>query len=264
LEEGNIKLSSVASDVLGVSGRAMLHQIADGVTDSALLASLAQGRLREKSEDLKKALRGSVQPHQRLLLRELLRQVESLDESIRILETEIGQFVGQEGRAPFESAISVLKTSPGIGETSARIIISEIGLDMKRFGDSRRLCAWGGAAPANRQSAGKRLAGGKRHGNKALMKCLCECASSAIRMKNTYLHTLYCRIKTRRGAKRALIAVAHSLLRSIYHMLDNGCSYQELGSDHFDKMNQERIVNRLSKRLDALGYNVTLREPAVA
>jgi len=257
LEEANIKLGSVASDVLGVSGRDMLAQLASGQEDSTALASLARGILRKKTDDLQKALQGRMQPHQRILLRELLKQVESLDASVRTLEKEIDAYIGQQTTSPFEAAVSLLETTPGVGRTSAVIVVSEIGTDMTRFGSSDRLCAWGGAAPGNCQSAGKRLPGGKRHGNKNLMTCLVECAASAVRMKDTYYYALYRRIAPRRGKKRALVAIAHSMLRSFYYMISNGTAFKDLGADHFERANKQRIVNRLVKRLTDFGYEVT-------
>jgi transposase len=263
LEEANIKLGSVASDVLGASGRDMLREMANGQSDPVQLAELARGQMRKKIGDLQKALRGQVMPHQRILLRELLAQVESLDSSIRTLETEVDRYLRQEQNAPFEAAVSLLQSTPGVGETSAHIIISEIGADMARFGSADRICAWGGAAPGNNQSAGKRLPGGKRHGNKNLLTCLVECAASATRMTGTYYHALYRRIAARRGKKRALIAVAHSMLRAFYYMISNGTRFQDLGADHFEKSNKQRIVTRLTKRLTAFGYDVTPSKEAI-
>jgi len=264
LEEANIKLGSVASEVLGVSGRDMLAQMAIGQDDPVVLAEFARGKLRNKIGDLQKALEGRMQAHQRILLRELLKQVESLDASIRTLEKEIDVHLRSQTTAPFDATVSLLQTTPGIGKTSAVIVVSEIGTDMARFGSADRLCAWGGAAPGNNQSGGKRLPGGKRHGNKNLLTCLVECAASAIQMKDTYFHSQYRRIAARRGKKRALIAVAHSMLRSFYYMISSQTPYQDLGADHFEKPNKNRIVNRLVKRLMDFGYEVNPPQEVVA
>ena len=264
LEECNIKLGSVASDVLGVSGRAMLEQLAQGQSDPKSLAQLALGKLKDKTAELEKALVGWVLPHQRILLGELLRQVNSLDSCVARLESEIEQLIHEESRLPFESGVEIAQTMPGIGLTSARTIISEIGTDMDRFATSERLAAWSGAAPANKQSAGKQLPGGKRHGNRHLLTCLVEWACSVIRMRHTYFYTLYRRIAARRGSRRALIAVAHAMLVALFHMLKNGSKYEERGSNYLECQNKERTITRLTRRLQELGCRVERSEVAQA
>ena len=260
LEEANIKLASVATDVLGVSGRAMLASIAAGQDDPHTLAGKAKGRLRLKMGALGEALHGRVRPHQRILLGELLKQVESLDASIQTLEIAIHEEIVRETDIPFETAIALIQTVPGIAETSARAIISEIGVDMTRFGSASRLCAWAGVAPGNNQSGGKRLSGKTLHGNRSLMRTLAEVASAAGRQKGTYLSALKGRISARRGKRRAVVAVAHSVLKSIYHMLVNGVHYHELGPSHFDRIDVAKVIKRLSKRADDLGYEMRPKE----
>ena len=264
LEEANIKLASVASDVLGVSGRTMLAAIAAGQDDPKALADMARGRLRHKLDLLGQAMQGRVRPHQRILLRELLNQVRSLDDSIASLETAIDEAIRQETEIPFERAVAVLQSAPGIAANAAPAIISEIGVDMARFGSAPRLCAWAGVAPGNRQSGGKRLSGRTLNGNRALVRTLVEAACSAKSQRGTYLSALYGRIAARRGKKRALMAVAHSLLRSIYYMLLNDVPYVDLGANHFEKLNRDRIVRRCARTLDSLGYDVSQRQPIPA
>jgi len=264
LKEANIKLASVATDVLGVSGRAMLASIAAGEDDPRVLARKAKGRLRAKAQALGEALQGRVRPHQRVLLRELLKQVESLDASIAALETEIATEIRNETDIPFEAAVALLQTAPGIAQTSARAIIGEIGTDMSRFGSARRLCAWAGVAPGNHESGGKRLSGRTLHGNRSLMRTLAEVAAAAARQKGTYLSALYGRLAARRGKRRAIVAVAHSVLRSIYYMLTSGVSYQELGSAHFDNINRAAVIRRLARRAEELGYSISPVEAVAA
>jgi transposase len=261
LEECNIKLSSVASDVLGVSGRAMLAALAAGQDDSKTLANYARRSLRKKLPQLGLALQGRMRSHQRTLLREHLNQVESLDRSIRALESAIDETLKQEPNSPFESAVAVIQTHPGIAETSARAIVSEIGADMARFGSAERLCAWSGMAPGNHQSAGKRLSGKTLKANRYLRSILVEVAQSAANQKGTYSSALYARLAARRGKKRALIAVGHSVLRSLYYMISNGQPYKELGANHFDELNRTRIVRRLTQRASSLGFEL---RPALA
>jgi transposase len=264
LEEANIKLASVATDVLGASGRAMLASIAAGEDDPRALARKARGRLKSKTEELGDALQGRVRPHQRILLRELLKQVESLDASISALEAAIDAEIQEEPKIPFEAAVALVQTAPGIAGTSARAIIAEIGADMTRFGSDKRLCAWAGTAPGNHQSGGKRLSGKTLHGNRALMRVLAECACAAARQKGTYLSALYGRLAARRGKRKAIVAVAHSLLKSIYHMLVKGESYQELGPNHFNNINRAAVVRRIARRAAELGYAITPLETIAA
>lgn len=257
LEEANIKLASVATDILGVSGRAMLQEIVRGNDDPVSLASNAKMSLRKKIPALQLALEGRVLPHQRTILGVLLKEVENLDGSVEVLEAAISDELAREDNSRFEEAVRLITTVPGVGETSARAIIAEIGADMDRFGSANRLCAWSGMAPGNHQSAGKRLSGKTLHGNKSLQATLVEAAWAATHRKDSYLSALYRRIAHRRGIKRALIAVGHSILRSIYHMLSNRLPYQDLGQDYFDRINPGRTLSRLTRRARELGFDLT-------
>jgi transposase len=254
LEEANIKLSSVASDVLGVSGRLMLEAISQGEDNPRILAKNAKRKLRKKRPALTEALNGRVQEHQRILLRELLNQVASLDSSISALEKAIEGELQKEANAPFERAVTLIQTVPGVAQVAARAIIGEIGYDMSQFGSANRLCAWAGIAPGNRQSGGKRLSAQRLHGNKSLVTTLVESALVAARLKDTYLCALWGRLSLRRGKKRATVAVAHSILRSIFHMLQRDAPYQDLGSAYFDRIDPQRTLKRLTRRASQLGY----------
>jgi len=262
LEGANIKLGDVASDVSGVSGRAMLGAIIQGSTDPVALASLAKGRLRNKSEQLEQALRGRIRPHHRLLLKELLRQIESLEASITELDAAIVAFCEQQG--PFAEAVGLLDSIPGVARPTAEHIISEIGPDMSRFPSAAHLCAWAGVAPGNHESAGKRLSGRTRHGNPALRKALVQAAHAAAKCRQSYLSSQYHRLAGRRGKKRAILAVAHSILKSIYHMLARKQKYEDLGADYLDKRAPEATVKRLTGRLERMGYDVSLAPKAAA
>ncbi len=257
LESANIKLSSVATDVLGVSGRAILEALIGGESDPVRLAELSKGRLRDKREQLVQALTGRFGAHHRLIVAELLCQIDSLEESIARFDAAI-----LEATAPFEQVVRRLDAVPGVGRSAAEAILSEIGLDMERFGSSGRLSAWAGVAPGNHESGGKRLSGRVRQGNQALRRILVQCAHAAARTKGTYLWSLYHRLAARRGKKRAILAVAHSILVSIYHMLLRNESYTELGHDYLDQLKPEATAKRLVGRLETLGFEVTLQPKA--
>lgn len=252
LEDANIKLASVASDIFGVSGRAMIEKMVAGESDPKVLADLAAGRLRNKQEDLEKALFGRVEEHHRIILQQFLNTVDSMDKSIAALDKEI------EGRcAPFTEAVERLDTITGVGQSTAQMILSEVGTDMSAFPSDDHLCAWAGVASGNNESAGKRKSGRTRKGNPLLRTGLVQAAHAAARSKNTYLSALYRRIAAKRGAKRAIIAVAHAILKIVYHMLTRNQDYNELGGDYFDKLNPKRTADRLIKRLTDMGYSVT-------
>ncbi len=248
LESANIKLASVATDILGVSGRAMLEALMDGQASPVQMAELAQGRLREKHAQLVKALEGHVQPHHRFILAELLCQIDSLDETIARFNEQI-----EVGTRPFEPAIVWLDTIPGIARATAEVIISEMGIDMSRFPSAAHLAAWAGVAPGNHESAGKRLSGKARAGNRALRVALVQAAHAAARTKNTYLSAQYHRLAARRGQKKAILAVAHSILVIAYHLIRRQEPYRELGGDYFDRRRPEATAKRLVKRLAQLG-----------
>jgi len=259
LESANIKLASVASDVLGVSGRAMLDALVAGQENPAALAELSRGRMRKKKEELEEALCGRMRAHHRIMLREMLRQIDSLDESITRLEQAILEYC-----APFEEAIALADTIPGIARPTAEALISEVGADMSRFPTANHLCAWAGVAPGNRESAGKRFSSRVRQGNRSLRSALVQAAHAAARSRGTYLSAQFHRIAARRGKKRAVFAVAHSILRALYYMLSRRQEYKDLGDDYFDKRKPERTTQQLVSRLNSLGYEVTIKPKELA
>jgi transposase len=258
LEDANIKLASVASDIVGVSGRAMLAALLAGHTDPQALADLAKGRLRSKRDALVKALEGRVKPHHRFVLTELLCQIDSLDDTIARFDGRI-----QEIGAPFEAAVSLLDTIPGVARQSAEVIVAEIGTDMERFPSADHLASWAGVAPGNHESAGKRTTGKTRKGNRFLRTILVQAAHAAARTKGTYLSAQYRRLATRRGKKRAILAVAHSILVMAYYIIQRQEPYREAGADYFDQLQPEDTVRRLVTRLERLGYHVTLQKPSL-
>jgi transposase len=256
LESANIKLASVLTDVDGVSGRAMLKALIEGTASPAEMADLAKGRLKAKREALEPALEGRVRPHHRFILQELLSQIESLDATIAKFDKQI-----QEYCRPFEAAVERLDTIPGVARQTAEIIVSEIGIDMSRFPTADHLSSWSGVAPGNNQSGGKHLSGRTTRGNRALVSALTQAAWAASHTKNTYLSAQYRRLAARRGRKRAIVAVAHSILVIAYHLIKNEETYHELGGDYFDKRNPQTVAKRLVRRLENLGYTVTLEQP---
>ena len=258
LESANIKVASVASNIMGVSGRAMLDALISGNATPEQMAELSKGRLREKREQLVKALEGRVKAHHRFVLTELLCQVDSLDETIGRFDQEIEVYC-----RPFEKAVELLDTIPGIARQTAEIIVSEIGSDMSRFPTADHLASWAGVAPGNNESAGKRRSGRTTKGNQALRAALNQAAHAAARTKNSYLSAQYHRLAGRRGAKKAIVAVAHSILVIIYHLIDRKEPYHEIGGDYFDKRNAEVTAKRLTKRLENLGYQVSLQQKSV-
>ena len=257
LEDANIKLAAVASDIMGVSGRAMLAALVAGHTDPHALADLAKGRLRSKREPLAKALEGRVKPHHRFVLTELLCQVDSLDETIARFDAHIQEICG-----PFDEAVGLLETIPGVARHTAEMIVAEIGTDMTRFPSADHLTSWAGVAPGNYESAGKRASGKTRKGNRFLRTVLVQAAHAAARTKGTYLSAQYRRLSTRRGKKRAIMAVAHSMLVMAYDMIQRHEPYREAGADFFDRLQPEDTARRLVKRLELLGYHVTLQNPS--
>lgn len=257
LEGANIKLGDVATDVVGKSGRDMLHALAAGVTDGAQMAELARGRLRSKRDELKLALEGSVDQHQRFMIEHLLRHVEFLESRIEEISDEIGARM-----RPFEAAMAAIQEIPGVGKISAQTIMAEIGTDMHHWPNAKAFAAWAKICPGNNQSAGKRRSSSIGRGNQSLRGALVEAAQSAIRVKDSYFAALFHRLKARRGGKRALIAVAHAILVVIYHMLRDGTVYRDMGSDYFDRLDREAIVRRSVRRLENLGYEVTLQDAA--
>lgn len=258
LESANIKLASVASDVVGVSGRAMLEAIIAGKATSEQMAELSKGKLRSKREELSRALEGRVKPHHRFVLTELLSQIDSLEETIARFDQEIEEYC-----RPFEEAVALLDTIPGVARQTAENIVAEIGTDMSRFPTANHLASWAGVAPGNNESAGKKRSGKVKKGNKPLGVILNQAAHSAAHTKNTYLSAQYHRLAGRRGKKRALVAVAHSILVMSYFMIKRHEPYCELGSDYFDRRRPETTAKRLVSRLEHMGYQVSLHQPSV-
>jgi len=260
LETANIKLGSVASDVLGVSGRDMLEQLIAGEDDPAVLAQLARGRLREKIAELERALRGQVRAIHRTLLKLHLEHIDDLNAKITALNEEIDRLL-----IPFDQieAIARLDAIPGVNAQIAQVIISELGLDMTRFPTAAHAASWAGVAPRREESAGRQRSTKTRKGNPYLKTILVQAAHAAGRRKDNFLGAQFRRLAARRGKQRAAVAVAHSILVIAYHMLQHGTAYIELGGDYFDKRNEQQLQRSLVKRLERLGLKVTL-EPANA
>jgi transposase len=259
LESANLKLASVASNVLGASGRAMLDALVAGTDDPAALAELARGRLRAKRAELRAALEGRVQAHQRFLLQQLLAQIDFLDVTIAQVQVEIDQHV-----APFAEAVALAQTIPGVAHTAAVALIGELGADMSAFPSHKHLASWAGLCPGNKQSGGKRLSGQTTPGNPRLKALLCEVAQAIAHTKNNYLTAQYHRLARRRGKGRAILALAHSVLVILYHVLRDHRPYTDLGADYFERLDTVHLQRRYVRRLEQLGYAVTLTPSAVA
>lgn len=257
LEGANVKLGDVVTDVMGKSGRAMLKAMVRGKTDSAELADLAKGSLRGKRAQLEEALEGSMGAHQRYLLGHQLDLIEFLDSQVEELSVEI-----EERMRPFEAAIQQVMRLPGIGRRSAEQILAEIGVDMSRFPTHRHISSWAKVCPGNNESAGKSRSGWTGKGNPWLRAALVEAAWGAARSHKSYFSVQYNRLKTRRGTKRAAVAVAHSLLIVIYYLLRDGTIFQDLGAAFLDERQQQSVVRHSVKRLERLGYRVTLTPTA--
>lgn len=259
LEGANIKLAAVATDVLGVSGRAMLEASVAGTTDAVTLARLAKGRLREKRADLERALSGRVGPHHRVLLAEPLCHVDALEESIARLSQEIAERL-----RPFEAELVRLQTIPGVGRRGAEVLLAEIGADMTRFPTAHHLASWAGMCPGNHESAGKRQKGTTRKGSPWLRAMLAEAAWAASHTKATYLAAQYHRLAAKRGRKRAIVAVGHTILVIAYHVLARQQAYADLGPTYFDERNRQATERRVVRRLEKLGLKVTIEHPSPA
>jgi len=258
LEGANIKLSSVATDIMGKSGRDMLAALVAGRTDAAALAQLARGKMREKLPQLEQALRGQFAAHQRFLVAQQLAHIDGLDDIIDRVSAEIAERV-----RPFAQEIEQVDTVTGIGRRTAEVLVAEVGTDLTRFRTAGHLASWAGLCPGNNESAGKRHGGKTRKGSPWLRAALVEAAKAAGRSKKTYLGAQYRRIAARRGAKRAAVAVAHSILVIVYHILTKHEPYHDLGVTYFDERDRQAVERRLVKRLQGLGYEVALR-PLIA
>ena len=257
LEDANLKLASVATDIMGVSGRAILAALLAGETDPAVLAELAKGPLRKKRPQLEQALRGHLHPHQSFVLTELLAQIDGLDETIARFTAQIQSTCNRE--AGEAEAVALLDTIPGVSEATAQVIVAEIGTDMSRFPSAAALAAWAGLAPGNDESAGRQRSGRTRKGNVWVRTILVQAAQAAAHTKHTALAARYRRIAARRGAKKAVVALAHTLLVIIYHLIARRQPYHELGEDYLHRLDPEARAKRLVHQLAHLGFTVELR-----
>src|SRR6267154_409106 len=253
LETTNIKLSSVATDVFGVSGRLMLEALVEGKATPQEMDDLAKGRLRQKIDELGPALEGKLEEHHRFLLRLQLDRLEAAEKDLAVLEQRL-----QEKLKPYAEQLTLLDEIPGVDWTLAAVIIAELGVDMSVFGSVSQLASWAGVCPGNNESAGKRKSSRIPSGNVYLKSGLVEAANAAARAKGTYLRDKFFRLKARRGYKRAVVAIAHKILVSIYHMLSQQVSYNDLGDLYLDKLNKNHLTRNLVHRLERLGYAVTL------
>jgi transposase len=257
LEDAGIKLATVATDVMGVSGRAMIDALIAGTTDPATLADLARGRLRRKLPALREALRGRFRPHHAFLVGQILAKIDFLDEAMTELTHAIDGLL-----VPFETTLAHLDTIPGVNRTTATTILAETGGDMSRFPSAGNLCSWGGVCPGQNESAGKRRPARRRKGNPYLCHALVESALAVTRAKNTALQARYRRIVRHAGHKKAAMAVAHQILEIAYYVQRDNVDYVELGPDYFDRRRREHAVQRHIEQLQALGYRVTIEEAA--
>ncbi len=259
LEDANIKLAMVATDVMGASGRAIFAALIAGETDPERLADLARGRLQQKRQDLEQALLGQFRPHHSFLLAELLVQIDALEEAEARVTAELDTRLQAEA-----DALAYLDTIPGVNQRIAQIIIAEIGTDMGRFPSAKHLASWAGICPGNHESAGKRRSGKTRKGSRWLRQALTEAAHGASHTKKTYLAALDHRIAARRGKKKAVIAVAHAILVIVYCLLSRQEPYRELGANYFDERERQDVERRLVRRRQGLGYDVILQPSAQA
>ena len=255
LEDANIKLASVVTDIRGVSARSMLEALIAGERDLSVMAELARGRMRSKRAELEEALRGHFLPHHSFLLTEHLSHIDYLDEAIDRVSQAIEEHLADE-----QEAIALLDTIPGVSQRTAEILIAEIGTDMSRFPSAKHLASWAGMCPGHHESAGKRLSGKTRKGSRWLRQVLVEIAHVAAKTKETYLAAQYRRIAARRGKKRALVALGHTVLGIAYQLLTRQQPYHDLGVAYFDKLEQNRVKRLLVRRLERMGYEVVLQQ----
>jgi transposase len=257
LEDAGIKLATVATDVMGLSGRAMMDALLHGTTDPAVLADLARGRLRAKLPALREALCGRFRAHHAFILGQILAKIDFLEEAIAALTTQIDRQL-----TPYEAVLARLDTIPGVDRRNATTILVETGGDMRAFGTAPHLCSWSGMCPGQEESAGKRRSGRTRKGNPFLRAGLIEAGLAASRAKATALQARYFRVKRHRGHKKAIVATGHQILEIAFYIMRDGVTYQELGADYFDRRSRERTIQRHVRHLESLGYKVTIEESA--
>lgn len=259
LEDAGVKLASVASDVMGASGRAMLAAVVEGTADPDVLADLAKGRLRQKLPQLRRALSGRVRRHHTILLAHMLSKIEFLEEGIAALTTEIDALL-----VPFASPLAALDTIPGVDRRTATTIVVETTGDMAHFPSAAHLCSWAAICPGSHESAGKRQSGRTRKGNRYLKTALIEAALAATRAKGTALQARYFRVRRHRGHHKAVLAVAHQILEIAYYVMRDGVTYTELGADYFTRRDRTRTKDRCLRQLQTLGFEVTIVDPTLA
>jgi len=257
LEDANLKVGSVLSDVLGKSGRAILNALIDGESNPEKLAGLARGTARKKRAELVEALHGRIRDHHRRLLKVHLQLVSALEQALADIDAAVGKNL-----APIKDSARLLTTMPGVSEVTAHVIVAEIGVDMARFPSDAHLVSWATVCPRNDESAGKRRSTRVRKGARWLKTALVTAAWAAVRVKGSYLQSQFLRLKARRGAKKAIMAVAASMLTACYHMLKNGVEYRDLGAHHFTRRDRSKAILRLVRRLNELGCEVQLSEAA--
>jgi len=257
LDQANLKLTGLLTDILGVSGRAILDALVAGERDPDRLADLASGRLKASRAQLVAALHGQVTPHHVFMLTLHLSQIDALHAVVRDLEARLGDALG-----PFRAAVQRLTTIRGIGPLAAAVLVAELGVDMSRFPTAGHLRSWAGLSPRQDESAGKRRSTRTLAGNPWLKTILVQAAWSAVRKDNTYLRAQFLRLKARRGPKKAIVAVAASILTAAYHVLQRGVDYQDLGGDHFDRRDNAKLAKRLIARLHDLGLTVEVKAVA--
>lgn len=253
LEDANIKLASVVTDVLGVSGRAILEALLAGEQDPARMAELAKGTLRRKKQALALALTGRFDAHHAFLLRQILAHVDELGQHIDACDQQL-----EVSLRPFAPQLELLRTIPGVGPRTAEVIVAEVGIDMSPFPTAAHLVSWAALCPGNRESAGKRRSGKTRKGNRWLRAALIEASWGAAKKRDTYLAALFQRIMRRRGAKKAAVAVAHSMLQAVWYMLRHHVAYRDLGPTHHDQLHTRRLTHHYLRRLEELGVRVTV------
>ena len=257
LEDAGVKLTTVVSDVMGKSARAMLQALADGTTDPALLAELARGQLRKKLPELQRALEGRFRVHHAFLIKQIFAKLDFLDAHLAGLTAEIDRRLG-----PFEAMLTALDTIPGVDRLGAISIVAETGGDMTRFPTAGHLCSWGAMCPGQNESAGKRRSGKTRKGNRYLRATLIQAGLGAMRKNGSALQARYRRVARHRGHKKAVVATGHQILEIAFYIMRDGVTYDELGADYFDRRHAEKAARRHVRQLEALGYHVTVEKAA--